>query len=245
MHYTDDFIFQRYNRSTSTKSSHILWKGFNGGNMKQNCRFDELVWPQVLEHRPDIIVANWGLHMLWRPKVQECNVPQNLYYETFFLERVLDVALEAGTKLVLFKTTNLMCNNNRFGIPPMQEQQYHYQQQQRQGICRSVLLEDDRHHGSLTQHYNLTNDELLRYCDESAFEESSSKKLNLRLEQFVVVAKRNPKYSRLTIEILNDHDLESCGYTQWNDGVHFQLLAFSRLRLLAHMIHCLWKDAIR
>lgn len=243
--YTESFVFQRNgttdNRSirtsientsaseSATKPAHIKWLGFNGGTMQHNCEFDTLVWPQLLEHRPEIIVANWGLHMLFRPKVQECNVPQFLNYEQFFLERTLQVARDAGTRLVLFKTTNLMCKDEAVTLA------------KHAMFCNQTLIQDVRHHESFVQRFDLTNAQLQHYCEESAFVETSAKLLNKRLSAFVKQAKANPLNTNITIEIYNDRDLESCSYTQWNDGVHFQLLAFPRIRLLAHMIQCLWK----
>ena len=239
--YTEDFKFERRNHpnhqdtsdcdnTTTNAAAHILWKAFNGGTMRHNCEFDTLVWPQVLQHQPDIIVANWGLHMLFRPKVQECNVRQFVDYESFFLERTLQTALEANTRIVLFKTTNRMCKDEAATLA------------KHAVICHRTLLQDPRHYDSFVHHFGLNDTQLKRYCDEAAFVEASAQRLNHRLATFVVSAQQNPRYANMTIAIYKDHDLESCDYTQWNDGVHYQLLAFPRLRLLAHMIHCLWKD---
>lgn len=241
--YTEDFVFRRNltshqrkevilsrGKPSAAKSAHIKWLGFNGGTMQHNCEFDTLVWPQLLEHRPDIIVANWGLHMLFRPKVQECNVPQFLNYEQFFLERILQVARDVGTRLVLFKTTNRMCKDEAVTVA------------KHAIFCNQTLLHDIRHHESFVQRFGLNDSQLAHYCAESAFVEASARRLNERLALFVANAKTNPLNANITIEIYNDHDLESCGYTQWNDGVHFQLLAFPRIRLLAHMIECLWDN---
>ena len=244
--YTEDFVFQR-NRTdhasmriskddtsaseSATKPAHIKWLGFNGGTMQHNCEFGTRVWPQLLEHRPEIIVANWGLHMLFRPKVQECNVPQFLNYEQFFLERTLQVARDAGTRLVLFKTTNLMCKDEAVTLA------------KHAMFCNRTLIQDVRHHESFVQRFGLTNAQLQHYCDESAFVDASAQLLNQRLATFVTEAKTNPLNANITIEIYNDRALQSCSYTQWNDGVHFQLLAFPRIRLLAHMIQCLWETS--
>ena len=109
-------------------------------------------------------------------------------------------------------------------------------------FCHQTLIQDTRHHESFVQHFGLNDSQLEDYCAESAFVEASARRLNERLESFVATAKINPLNANISIEIYNDHDLESCGYTQRSDGVHYQLLAFPRIRLLAHMIQCLWDD---
>ena len=75
--------------------------------------------------------------------------------------------------------------------------------------------------------------------------ESSSHKLNQRMQAFVLQAQNDLEAnhhhnngSSLQIEYFNDHDMmiEKCNYS---DGIHYHPLQLPRMRLLAHTIHCL------
>ena len=215
------------------KGGNILWRGFHGPNVELNCDFETNVWQDIQAQRPEILVVNWGTHMLFRPRVQLCNVYQWLHYETFILERALQLARDVGTQLVLFKTTNRICKNEE------------RMREKHDRMCYSTLTRwrDQARKDGYQLGGNFTNDELQRYTDHSILLDSSSQTLNQRLEDFVAKLdhKALSKEYNMTVAIYNDHDMETCAYTPADDGLHFKSLQLPRIRLLAHMINCLWK----
>jgi len=218
-----------YNRN----QAHFLWQGFNGANIVHNCDFDNLVWPSVQDFAPEILIVNWGIHALLNPHLKVCNIYQFLHLETIFYERILEIAQHSKTKLILFKTTNLMCESSK--VTTLDDNGCHefMPQWAANPVSRQQL-----------EAYNISTADLNRWCDEATFNERGAERLNARLRAFVDEVQERPGIldSNITLAIYNDHDMESCPYTQWNDGYHHQLLAFPRIRLLSHMIHCLWKD---
>jgi len=218
-----------------TKQYNIMWRGFHGPNVEDNCDFETHVWQDVIQQQPHILVVNWGLHMLFRPRVQICNVWQWLHYEDYVLQKVMDIVNDsiATTKLVLFKTTNLICKD------------LENIQAKHSKLCRPTIYrwrdryqkEENAH--VTTDYGQLTNDEIDRYCNGSILLESSSAVLNQRLEQFVKNYQQQYPDSRVKVAIYNDHDMESCAYRPSEDRLHFKALQMPRIRLLAIAIHCL------
>ncbi|CAB9512746.1 Cyclin-Dependent Kinase [Seminavis robusta] len=222
-------------------NAHIFWTGFRGYNMKDNCHgWKTQVWPKLHVERPDVIVANWGLHMLHHgiaPK-RPCNVHQFIHYEEDWLETVLQVAREVGTKLLLFKTTNYICEERypkqlQHGLADLAENTSTVVAK-----CITKIQKSNRRDG---EHYNLTDDDMHRYCIEGAGTDHNVQLLNDRLRKFVERAQTRVPPG-LTIAVCNDHDMESCPYTRVDDGSHYPKLQLPRIRMLAHMVHCLWAD---
>ncbi|CAB9522861.1 Cyclin-Dependent Kinase (Partial), partial [Seminavis robusta] len=240
---TDYFTHSNHTRYDTTSFStqlptatnttgHILWKGFRGTNQRKNCLFDQYVWPSILNPQlspgntnntirtPDILIANWGLHMFYRAILKPCNVDMWFHYEDW-LHKVVQVAQQTGTvQLLLFKTTNLICHN-------LTQQQ----QSTKQAKCREKL-----------QHFQnemttLTESDIQRYCENGLMLDRSARALNSRLERFVRALQPPPG---LTVAIYNDYDLEDCRYTADNDGIHFHPLQLPRIRYMAHLIQCLY-----
>ena len=185
-----------------------------------------------MAYRPQVLVVNWGLHMLFRPRVQLCNIYQWVHYERLFLERTLQVAHDAGTKVVLFKTTNRICKNQA------------RMRDKHASLCNSTIYRwRDRARADGYKYSQLTNAELDQYYQNSILLESSSVALNQRLEAFVASLYQNNRSTQeddMTIAIYNDHDMESCAYTPGDDGLHYKSLQMPRIQLLALMIQCLW-----
>ena len=216
------------------KGGNILWRGFHGPNVELNCDFEANVWQDIQAQRPEILVVNWGTHMLFRPRVQLCNVYQWLHYEQFILERALQLARDVGTQLVLFKTTNRICKNEE------------RMREKHDRMCNSTLTRwrDQARKDGYQMGGNFTNEELQLYTNHSILLDSSSQALNQRLNDFVAKLDHNAlsKEHNMTVAIYNDHDMESCAYTPADDGIHFKSLQLPRIRLLAHTINCLWTN---
>lgn len=224
--------------------TYISWDGFRGNVKYGPCHFD-VIWNQLLKKRPNIIVANFGLHLLHlyaggrEPPV--CFMQLWLNYESW-LDEAVAIAEEVGAKLLLFKTTNLMCTEkfvDQYAISaPLFEQgdsatlnKCYYQVQQ--------LINQDR--SGNAKSFNVTVDKIKEYCRHGAFINHGVTYLNDRLFQHVKELQHHSS-PNLTIAIYNDHDVESCNYTSIPDGRHYHPLNLVRIRLLANMIQCLWKD---
>ncbi|CAB9515632.1 Cyclin-Dependent Kinase [Seminavis robusta] len=227
----EDIVYENYNHAQ------VMWTGFRGTNMLDNCAFDKLVWPKLRQRQPQIILANWGTHMLFRRNVRACNMYMWFHYEEW-LDTVLEIAQQMGTtRLLLFKTTNLLCRDK-----DRDPQDVYDECRQRVQQTRGWFLENDPRHSPL-----LTDEQLDQYCHQATMVGSSSVLLNERLYRWFDTAQQRlgkeerASNKKLTIAIYNDHDMQSCQAE--TDGVHFLTLQWPRLRLLAHMVNCLWNDS--
>lgn len=216
--------------------AHILWKGFRGSNINENCRFDELIWPKVREQKPQVILANWGLHMMHRGDTPQrlCIVDQFVHYEAW-LDTVLSIAKEVGTRLLLFKTTNFICDRKLPDPAQIRLEQMKNGSSTFLVDCLAKLQEwrDE------SPQFNFTETQLKRYCEEGAMTDSNAQLLNSRMAEFVKQAKQKGLPPNLTVEIFNDYSMERCAYTSKWDGLHYHALQIPRVRMLAHMVNCL------
>ena len=103
--------------------------------------------------------------------------------------------------------------------------------------------------GTLEERESLTRRVLYRYCSEGTFDERGVQFLNDRMIQFVRTKQqqqqqqqqqnKNNNNTKIAVAIFNDHDLQSCPYTDITDGRHYKPLILSRIRVLANMIQAL------
>lgn len=217
--------------------TYILWDGHRGDPGEEACQFDP-IWSRVITLRPDILVVNFGLHWLHLMgggrDVPLCSVQAWLHYDQW-LEQVVQVAEEAGVKLLLFKTTNRVCQDHFWGEYSDTERLYERQDAYIMSRCkREIERLLDHHHG---ENVELSLDDITRYCTFGVLNEHGSKDLNNRLWNFVQTRQRT---SNLIMDIFGDHDVQTCAYTEPNDGRHFHPLNLLRIRLLANMIQCLY-----
>ena len=220
--------------------THIYWAGYRGGDVGEDaCQFDEL-WEKIARHKPDVLVANFGLHWLHLINggrdVPLCYVQWWLDYEKW-LEQVVKVADSIGTKLLLFKTTNFICTDKFWGDYAVSAPNYEIQDRDTLEACYKYI-----HNLPLPDDYFLSKDSVERYCERGALEEHSVKDLNHRLLEFVDKYNKQSHQSNMTVAIYNDHDVESCEFTDDEDGRHYHPLNLMRIRLLAHVIQCLYPD---
>ena len=235
-----------------SSGAQVMWTGFHGMNMALNCRFDEYVWPEIRKYRPDVLVANWGIHMFHHghayPK-SLCLVDQFLRYQEW-LQTVLNLAKEVGTKVLLFKTTNRICPEK---YPQLLQDGVALQRNDTKAFMHNCVSTLERimndpmapEHAILAPNsshgYYFIKSELYHYCWEAVGGDEAAQRLNRHMKKFIAKAQQDPSNENLTIALYNDHDMERCEYTTENDGSHFWL-HYPRIRLLSHMIQCLWND---
>lgn len=198
----------------------ILWLGYRGSSMHINCDFHKRQWPNVRKLKPEILLVNWGAHMLATKMIKTCNLYQWVHYEQW-LEGALDVAHETGVKVLLFKTTNRICSQQP--EDPVQE-------------CQGWVDEMDplyKHNPPSMR--NVSEADKKKYCQEGLLREDGAESLNARLVAYLPIAQK--RYPSMKIALYNDHDLESCSQTL--DGIHYTALQLPRIRLFAHMVNCL------
>lgn len=225
--------------------THIVWDGHRGDPGEQACEFD-VIWTRVKQLQPHILVVNFGFHWLHfmggGRDVPLCSVQAWLEYGQW-LNTVVDVALESGVKLLLFKTTNFICTDHYWGDYSDSEALYARQDPYILSRCKREiqrLMEQHGHGNGQNGQVDLSNEDIARYCSKGALDEYGVKDLNHRLLEFVQAKQRVITGSELKMEIFNDHDVQSCQYSEPNDGRHYHPLNLMRIRLLANMIQCLY-----
>jgi hypothetical protein len=217
--------------------TYLLWEGHRGETNEQACQF-ESIWNRVIHVRPQILVVNFGFHWLHLMgggrNVPLCAIRAWLDYEQW-LQRVVDVAQQAGVKLLLFKTTNFICTDYYWGDYSDAAALYGRQDAYILSRCKREIER-------LVEHKNgqmrFSDEEITRYCSKAALDEYGSKDLNHRLLEFV--QKTQPTLKIMKMDVYNDHDVESCPFSEPNDGRHYHALNLMRIRLLANMIQCLY-----
>ena len=243
----------------------VVWGGFRGSPGETACHFDS-VWKRVLDGKPQILVVNFGLHWLHLMgagrDVPLCYVEAWLTYEDW-LQSIVDMARASGSvKLLLFKTTNYICEELFWGSyadgAALYKEGGKHVEKARQR-CHHLIqqLVRDNTAGNGLRLDMLGGENITRYCSKAVFDEYGVKDLNHRLLEFLQKQqKRQPKgkleqsttanrtnvNDDMTIAIFNDHDIQSCAYSEPNDGRHYHPLNLMRIRLLANTIQCLYKD---
>jgi hypothetical protein len=238
--------------------THFVWIGHRGGDLTGDevCQFDD-IWARIRQLQPDILVVNFGLHWLHLiadqghgRSVPLCAVQYWLRYEQDWLHQVTQVAMKGRVKLLLFKTTNYMCIDNFGGDYSDAASLYQRQDAYTINRCeRELQRKRDYYHnspGMMSSLEGLEDANLTRYCAKGVLDEYGAKDLNHRLFEFVHeynMKNNNQQKSTghdLQIAIFNDHDTQSCPYSEPDDGRHYHPLNLMRIRLLANMIQCLY-----
>ena len=205
-------------------NSNIIWLGYRGINMNKNCQFQQRQFRIIRNMPPDILLANWGVHILFNGmNTKMCNVDDWVHYEAW-LQQVVDLAVNGGTKVLLFKTTNRICR----GLSANAKQ-----------VCEAHLAGLPAETGPEAK--NVTPVEKEWYCKDALVADEASERLNDRLKVFVADKAQQlatNATTNLRIAVYNDHDMMTCQYAA--DGLHFHGLQLPRIRLFAHMVNCLY-----
>jgi hypothetical protein len=209
--------------------THIAWFGRDSTDMEKSHSFNTM-WPLVYGLNPEIIVANMGLHWLRRQNHQNTmvgpNVARWIRYESW-LDEIVHAAKHTGAKVLLFKTTNFICDRKLSKDQQHYNKLYHAHDNQTITNCRSEGV-------IKAAQFNFTKEEAARYCEFGTMDEAGSDYLNERLRTYVKeLEKQKPSFY---VGIFNDHDVESCDYT--SEGRHYKSLNLLRIRLLANLLEC-------
>ena len=192
----------------------IVWDGYTGSTWENACQFGNDFWDRTRRVRPDIMVVNFGLHWLHLQgggrDIPICYAYWWIHYEEW-LEQAFQVAQASHTKLLLFKTTNFMCESKftdhytatlaKLKIDRVQLQK---DLQAAKGGYQISHSDDGTHHNtpmfnicaeqldrmitsnaSLASPRYLSREDLYRYCSEGTFDEEGVRKLNARMVDFV------------------------------------------------------------
>ena len=231
----------------------MVWDGYRGlaGPGGENYG---ILWERVRRWQPNILVVNAGLHWLHFQGAGRdaplAHVRLWVAYEEWMKEAIR-LANDCGSSLLLFKTTNRICEEKYAGIYADAVTRLAQERQGQNSTTAptfvdhcSQQLQDLQHQEprNTTVHSPrlLSKTDIVRYCREGTFDEVGVQHLNDRLFQFVRDMPPANATSNLTISIFNDHDVMSCNYTKATDGRHYHPLNLMRIRLLANMVQTLY-----
>lgn len=227
--------------------THIQWIGAAGpvaGSPAE--RLFRNVWAKMeYSIRPEVIVANMGLHWLHLCGGGRCPkkayvLNQWIHYEEAWLQVAVDKALQAGARLLLFKTTNFVCDVKYTGAWQATSQLYDQQDAGTIQNCIDELTLVNRTSTASLSGKLLSEQHIHQYCRFGTLNEAGANRLNQRMFQFVKWLQNDDsydvKYQHLTVGIFNDHDVESCAHTAIDDGRHYHESMLLRIRLLGNTI---------
>jgi len=217
---------------------YMQWVGMSGG--KDNWKTEELLqsmWNTIAnEIRPDILVVNMGLHWLHFYGLVRDTGPQAIVrwvHDETWLQQVLDRARdELGIKVLLFKTTNLVCDDKFNGPYSQAVKRYNALDDKTLAVCRNSVR------AAFSQpdvHQHITDLQIANYCANGTLSNHGSDHLNQRLRHFVDDLEEQPG---MYVGVFNDHDVQHCNYTKEGDGRHYHTLNLLRIRLLANYLQC-------
>eukprot|EP00562_Extubocellulus_spinifer_P002920 CAMPEP_0178476686 /NCGR_PEP_ID=MMETSP0696-20121128/3753_1 /TAXON_ID=265572 /ORGANISM="Extubocellulus spinifer, Strain CCMP396" /LENGTH=405 /DNA_ID=CAMNT_0020103993 /DNA_START=387 /DNA_END=1604 /DNA_ORIENTATION=+ len=193
---------------------------------QSQCSFKDLYL--VLQGmRPDVIVANSGLHWLHFEgqgrNVDRCSIERWVNYEEW-MEEVVKVAEDVEAKELLFKTTNHVCDEKYVGDFASATRLYREGGEITTNRCVTLISK---------QLANASDADILAYCTKGTFNSIGVCHLNERLRRFVQEREKN---STVNLRIFNDHDICNCSYTEMKDGRHYHALNLLRIRLLGNYL---------
>jgi len=193
-----------------------------------------IYWQQIASRDPEVLVLNMGLHWLHlyagERRTPICQVKMWLDYEESWLQTIIEKARRLpGLRLLLFKTTNFVCEDMFSGYWKEANQLYNAKDGPTMEECEvrieKKLPERDKR-------------QIKSFCYNGTLNGRGAAHLNSRLNKFV----QNLQPEVFQVEVWNDHDVESCEYTTAHDGRHYHILQLVRLRYLANVILCYLGD---
>lgn len=156
-----------------------------------------------------------------------------LYYQDW-LQSVYDFALKVNAKLLLYKTTNFICDAKRFGSWKTLSSLYLAKDKIAIENCSEIL--EPR-----AASYNITREQVVTYCRDAQFTSAGEMYLNSQVINFVEnIQKSSYDYhsfnesDRLLVGIFNDKDVQTCNTT--HDAIHHHFNLALRIRLLGNTI---------
>ena len=151
-------------------------------------------------------------------------------YKSDWMQSVYSLAAKLNSTLLLFKTTNFICDKIRTNEWKEYSSLYTSFDNKTIENCYKMnnqFIGDDT--------YNLTSGQIQAYCKYGQFTEIGVQYLNDQVNAFVrEIHNSQDSNSELTVGIYNDHDVEGCYSTK--DAAHHILNMPIRVRLLANTI---------
>lgn len=194
----------------------------------------------IIAFQPEVMVVNLGLHLFhltgfFTAQSARNPLPLWLEYEQFLLS-IIELAESSTTKTLLFKTTNLVCEDLFVDEWKTAVESYVSHDEKTLANCFSKQRERN-------PDPSILDDDILNYCKEGWMSEHASDALNQRLYAFVndIRAKKKQLTApQMSIDVYNDHDLQFCGASRTpSDGRHYPVLNLNRIRLMGNLLECL------
>jgi len=211
----------------------IQWTGMKGLTRAESLEGKiSRMFETARQMNPRVIVANMGLYWLHlRPFTGPSNgivIHRWAHYKDDWLTQVYNLALDMNeTTLLLFKTTNFVCDIKRTNDWETYANLYLSMDNQTVEAC---YQENKQFIGT----YELTQSQVYDYCQYGQFTEIGVQHYNQFIHEFVREIHEKQTNSRLTVGIFNDHDVLSCDST--DDAIHHYKNMEVRLRLLSNTI---------
>jgi hypothetical protein len=234
-----------------TDGAFYMWIGRDGASMHRNDTHDfSKIWVNVGSHKPDVVVANMGLH--WHHfhsnsrrggKTTRADlVSRWIHYEDWLGEVVREV-FKTGAKVLLFKTNNARCEEKFYGGTAKLNKLYRAKDNQTLSECRDYYASEMANH-------NTTPEEISSYCEYGTSNEIGTAYLNERLIKYLTqhnwleghntFTASGESASKMRIGLFDDHAVQACSYS--GDDTHFVELSLLRVRLLANLLECIGQE---
>lgn len=180
-------------------------------------------------------------------ETQSCAVKKWLTYERF-LDDAIEAAKAAGATLILAKTTNFVCSSKFTGAFAQASADFsstnHRTRARTLDLCKTALLADYGYSagikGMLKELSSAAPSMAEDYCLNGVFDNSGSIHLNSRLREHIPAAKIVSSGSGggnfALVTVFNDNAVQSCRYTNTEDGRHYHPLNTVRVRMLGNLI---------
>eukprot|EP00970_Alexandrium_tamarense_P009194 scaffold1813_cov185-Alexandrium_tamarense.AAC.9 len=217
----------KHNTMTTILDDGATESAFLGG-WGNKCTDFKDEYDAIKNFRPTILVANvglWWFHFQKRGRERSvCIVDKWLKYEEW-LDGILNLAEEAGVEVLLFKTTNLICDEKYQGEMATANDLYSSRDEQTVQKCFRSFRPKTM---SAT-----TDADILNYCINGTMNTIGSDHHNQRLLQFV---KDRKDATTLKLAVLPDRNIQSCQFTGMLDGRHYHQMNLARIRLLGNVV---------
>lgn len=211
--------------------THIQWAGMAGFN--DHLRTENLLhamWKDVKSIRPQVVVANMGLHWLHFYNIARNTsaeaIDRWIHYEQW-LEQVYSMAESLNVRVLLFKTTNRICDRKLYDVFRDANVLYNARDQSTVENCLRALRSILPLGSSVA-----AND----YCVNGTINNKGVEQLNQRLRAFVT--KKLLHKDAMLVDIFDDNAIQQCRHSPENDGLHYHASNLMRVRLLVNQLSC-------
>lgn len=233
------------------------------GTTVPNLQKDFLGRLQKTLDKPDIIIFNAGMHLLHLTPMRALKHQTYVcwvHYESL-LEKLLQLGLDSGASALIAKSTNKICNERLPTDMKKFAKSYHRKEASLKACLDFVeLQEKEERQGTPDEDFEvLSQSQREEICNLGILDESGSSYLNERMSKWAqeqqmekpkeLVLNNDDKrdsesttdirHIRTRLQYFNDHDVESCEFTDDQDGRHYPRLSLVRLHLLAILLDCM------